>query len=194
MEDAKEFSQNYFNNLKIAIDCLDYKKIQKIAGLLADAYQKDSQIFICGNGGSATTASHFACDLAKGTVKQLEDEQEKRIRVVSLTDNVANMTAIGNDLSYEDIFYQQLRNLVNENDIVIGISASGNSPNVIKAMQYAKRCKAITIGLLGFKTGGKLHDLVDYEITVQDNSYGRVEDVHLALTHLITAYLADLKK
>ena len=102
--------------------------------------------------------------------------------------------ALGNDLSFEDIFVQQLRNLVNKEDVVIGISGSGNSANVIKAIQYAKECGAKTIGFLGFKTGGKLQELVDHEITIQDNHYGRIEDIHLILEHLITNYLFELKK
>jgi len=170
------------------------EKIQKITEILYEAYKSDKQIFIMGNGGSASTASHFACDLGKGTLKNIYDNIEKRFRVVSSTDNIATIMAFGNDLSFKDVFVQQLRNLVNKEDVVIGISASGNSSNVIKAIQYAKKCEAKTIGFLGFKSGGKLQGLVDYEITVQDSHYGRVEDTHLILEHLITNYLAELKK
>jgi len=190
----KEFSKTYFDQLKKTIDNLDLAKIQKITEVIFEAYKNNKQIFILGNGGSASTASHFACDLGKGTLKNIYNNKEKRFRVVSLTDNVATMTAFGNDLSFEDVFCQQLNNLVNKGDIVIGISASGNSANVIKAIQYAKDCGAKTIGFLGFKTGGKLRGLVDYEIIVQDNHYGRIEDIHLILEHLITGCLAKLKK
>lgn len=194
MKNIKEFSKNYFRETNKIIAQLDLEKIQKMAEVIYDAYKNNKQIFIMGNGGSASTASHFACDLGKGTLENVYSDNEKRFRVISLTDNVATLMAFGNDLSFEDVFYQQLRNLVNKGDVVIGISASGNSTNVIKAIQYAKKCGAKTVGFLGFKTGGKLHDLVDYEITVQDNHYGRVEDVHLALQHLITSYLAEMKK
>ena len=146
-----------------------------------------------GDGGSASNASHFACDLGKGTLKRVYDGKEKRFRVISLTDNIVTITAFANDLSFEDIFVQQLHNLIDKGDVVIGISGSGNSPNVIKAIRYAQTCGAKTIGFLGFKTGGKLSKLVDYEITVQDNHYGRIEDIHLALGHLITDNLAELK-
>jgi len=192
--DIKEFSKNYFGQVKRAIDELDLEKIQKIAKKIYYVYKNDKQIFIMGNGGSASTASHFACDLGKGTLKNFYDDQEKRFKAISLTDNVATMMAFANDLCFEDIFVQQLKNLVNPGDIVIGISGSGNSANIIKAIEYAKRCGAKTIGFLGFKTGGKLHDLVDYEITVQDEHYGRSEDIHLMLVHLITDYLTELKK
>jgi D-sedoheptulose 7-phosphate isomerase len=194
MKNIKDFSKNYFNELKKGIDNIDLGKVQKVTEVIFRAYKNNKQIFILGNGGSASTASHFACDLGKGTLRRVYDDEEKRFKVVSLTDNVTTMTAFGNDVSFEDIFYQQLRNFVNPGDVVIGISGSGNSLNVIKAIQYAKKCGATTVGFLGFKTGGKLSQLVDYEITVQDNHYGRIEDIHLMLVHSIAAYLTELKK
>jgi len=192
--DIKGFSKNYFGQVKRVIDELDLEKIQKITEIIYEAYKNNKQVFIMGNGGSASNSSHFACDLGKGTLKNFYNEQEKRFKVISLTDNVATLMAFGNDLSFEDIFVQQLKNLINPGDIVIGISASGNSTNVVKAIEYAKRYGAKTVGFLGFKTGGKLHNLVDYEITVQDEHYGRSEDIHLILIHLITDYLTELKK
>jgi len=190
----KEFSQDYFKKIKEAIDKVDLEKIQKIVEVLFAAYKNNKQIFIMGNGGSASTASHFACDLGKGTLCRVYDEKEKRFRVISLTDNVATIMALGNDLSYEDVFSQQLSNLVNEGDVVIGFSGSGNSKNIIKAIEYAKKQKAITVGFLGFETGGKAKELVDYEITVQEKHYGRIEDIHLMIEHLITSSLAELKR
>lgn len=190
----KNFAEEYFQELNKSLDSLDGEKIQKVIGVIFEAYKKNKQVFILGNGGSASTASHFACDLSKGTLDNVYDDREKRFRAISLTDNVAIATAFSNDLSFEDIFCQQLRNLINKGDVVIGISGSGNSLNVIKAIRYAKKCGAKTIGFLGFKTGGKLRKLVDYEITVQDNHYGRIEDVHLVLAHLISSSLAELKK
>lgn len=193
MKNIKNISQDYLNKVKESLDALDLGKVQKIAEVLFEAYKNDKQIFIIGNGGSASNASHFAGDLRKGTLKNIYDENEGRFRAISLTDNTTIITALGNDLSYENIFSQQLNNLLNKDDVVIGISGSGNSANVINAIQYAKKCGAKTVGLLGFKTGGKLHELVDYEITVQENHYGRIEDVHLLLAHLITSILFELK-
>lgn len=193
-QNIKNFSQNYFKEIKKTINSLDLEKIKEIVKVLFETYKNDKKIFIFGDGGSAATASHFACDLSKGTLGRIYDIKEKRFRVISLTDNVATITALGNDLSFGDIFFQQLVNLVSEGDVVIGISGSGNSTNVIKAIHYAKKCGAKTIGFLGFKTGGKLSKLVDYEITVQDNHYGRIEDIHLMLSHLIANSLAELKK
>lgn len=193
MNNTKNFSNEYLLELKKTIDSLDSAKIQKVIEVLFEAYKNNKQVFILGNGGSASNASHFACDLGKGTLKNVYDMQEKRFRVISLTDNIATIMAFGNDLSFDEIFVQQLRNLINKGDVVIGISGSGNSLNIIKAIRYAKQCKATTIGLLGFKTGGKLAKIVDYEITVQSNHYGRIEDIHLALCHLISDSLAKLK-
>lgn len=190
----KNFTDEYFQKVNKLLSDLDREKIEKIVNVIFEAYKNDKQVFVLGNGGSAATASHFACDLSKGTLGNVYDDKEKRFRAISLTDNVSIATAFGNDLSFEDIFRQQLRNLVSEGDIVIGISGSGNSANVIKAVQYAKDCGAKTVGLLGFKTGGKLKELVDYEVTVQDDNYPRVEDVHLVLAHLISSTLAELKK
>ncbi len=133
-----------------------------------------------GNGGSAATASHFACDLGKETVV----EGRPRFRVLSLNDNVPLMTALSNDFGYHAIFKEQLSNLVNEGDIVIGITGSGNSANVLEAIEYARSRKAITIGLIGFG-GGKLKDLVDEAIVISSTNYGHVESVHLIIEHLI---------
>lgn len=193
-ENIKNYPQEYFKELEKGIVGLDFAKIQKVIEVVFEAYRNNRQVFILGNGGSASTASHFACDLGKGTLQNVYDMKEKRFKVISLTDNVATLMAYGNDLSFDDVFVQQLNNLINEGDVVIGISGSGNSANVIKAIEYAKQCGAKTIGLLGFKTGGKMGGVVDYEITVADNHYGRIEDIHLALCHMISDSLAILKK
>lgn len=194
MDQIKNLPQQYFQDLKKAIDVLNQEKIQKVISVLFKAYQNNKQVFILGNGGSASTASHFACDLGKGTLQNIYDMGEKRFRVISLTDNVATLMAYGNDLSFENVFVQQLNNLINEEDVVIGISGSGNSANVIKAIEYAKKYGAVTVGFLGFRTGGKLGQMVDYDIIVQDDHYGRIEDIHLVLCHLVSDSLAILKK
>jgi D-sedoheptulose 7-phosphate isomerase len=182
------FISNYFEELKKILDKISKKDIEEITNIIYNAYLNDRTIYILGNGGSASTSSHFACDLGKGTLSRVYDQNEKRFKVVSLVDNVATITAYANDLSFEDIFVQQLHNLVKKGDVVMVITGSGNSKNVIKAVKYARECGAITIGLLGFD-GGKVKKLLDKYIIVPSNHYGRIEDTHLILEHLITDYL-----
>lgn len=188
-----DFIRDYFYQLTKEVAEISLKDIKKVALVLFDAYKKDRQIFIFGNGGSATLASHFACDLGKGTLHRVYDQKEKRFRVISMADNVALLTAYANDLGYENIFSQQLKNLVNKGDVVVAITGSGNSPNVLRAIKTAKNRGAITIAFLGFD-GGKLKKMVDYSLHVHSNHYGRIEGIHSVLTHLITAYLTEIKK
>ncbi len=190
--DIKQNARDYLDDLKKAIDSIDLKKVEKVIQILSKAFDEEKQIFVLGNGGSASIASHFAVDLGKGTLQNIYDDVEKRFKVMALTDNVSTITAYANDLGYEDIFAQQLKNLVKKGDVVIGISSSGNSKNVLKAIELAKKEGATTIGLIGFD-GGKLKDLVDESIIVESRHYGRVEDSHLALQHLICAILGELK-
>ena len=191
--DIRNIAKQYFDGLRLALDVIQLDDIQKIVEVLFDAYKNNKKVFILGNGGSASTASHMACDLGKGTLRNVYDHDEKRFQVISLTDNVATMTAFANDLGYDDMFVQQLRNYVQPGDVVIGISGSGNTPNVIKALLYAKQAGATTIGLLGFTTGGSAKDLVDYNITIKSNNYGIVEDLHMMLDHLLTTCLSYMK-
>lgn len=183
----KQFTKTYFNEIKQVLDKMSIEEIKKIAEIIYNAYLKEKHIFIMGNGGSAATASHFACDLGKGTLSPKSKKNIKRFKVISLTDNVAVMTAWSNDLSYDNIFSEQLKNLISKGDVVIGISASGNSPNVLNAIKLAKRHKATTIGLAGFD-GGKLAKISDVSIIAKVNKYDIAEDVHLMLTHIITRY------
>ena len=184
----KKFVTDYFGELKNIFDKMRWKDIEDISNTIYKAYLNERTIFILGNGGSASTASHFACDLGKGTLSKVYDMSEKRFRVVSLTDNAATISAYANDLSFDDIFIQQLRNLVHKGDVVIAITGSGNSKNVVKAMKYGRECGAITIGMLGFD-GGKVKKFLDKYVIVPSNHYGRIEDMHLILEHLITDYL-----
>ncbi|MDO8659058.1 MAG: SIS domain-containing protein [Candidatus Parcubacteria bacterium] len=190
---AKIFIKSYFTEIKRCIDSLDMHAIEFAIDMLAQAYRNDRKVFILGNGGSASASSHMACDLGKGTLQRVYDNTERRLRVISLTDNVAIMTAFANDLSFDDIFVQQLRNLVETDDVVIAISGSGNSRNVVKAVEYAKSCGAKTIGFLGFKTGGKLGKMVDCAIIADSNHYGPIEDVHGILNHVISSWIAKVK-
>ena len=178
--------KTYIANLQAAIDALPMGKIKRIIDLILEAYKADKQVFVIGNGGSASTASHFACDLGKGTIVQ----GKRRLRIMSLTDNVAMMTAWANDLSYDDIFVEQLKNLLNREDLLIGISASGNSKNVLKAIEYANSMDCTTIGLTGFD-GGKLAKLADESIIVDSYDYGPVEDIHLILDHIIRTWIYE---
>lgn len=183
-----EFVKAYIEQLKKEIDTINPEDVKEVVDILFEAWKNDKQVFILGNGGSAATSSHFACDIAKGTLQRVYDDTEKRFRVMSLTDNVAIMTAFGNDLSYDDIFSQQLNHYVKEGDVVIALSGSGNSKNVIKAIELAKKFKAKTIAFLGFD-GGKVKNMADHVVHVKSNHYGRVEDCHDMLHHLVTYYL-----
>jgi len=182
MEGIKE----YIFHLQMAISAIPIERVESIIGSLLMAREDEKQIFIIGNGGSASTASHFACDLGKGTIC----ENGRRFRVISLTDNVALMTAWSNDSSYEEVFKEQLENLLRPGDVIIGISASGNSKNVLNAIEYANSMNCKTIGFAGFG-GGKLAKTVDECIVVESYKYGPVEDIHLILEHIISACIAE---
>ena len=142
-----------------------------------------------GNGGSAATASHFVGDLSKGTIVA----DFPRFKAIALTDNVPNMLAWGNDSSYEDIFVEQLKNLMEPEDVVVGISGSGNSRNVIKAIDYANEKGAITIGLLGYD-GGKLIEIVQESLHVPSFNMQQVEDIHALISHLLTSMIREEQK
>src|ERR1700692_4466665 len=155
--------------------------------LLEEAYHNGHRIFIMGNGGSAATASHFALDLAKNTIIQ----GVPRLKAISLTDHVPLITAWSNDTAYEHIFAEQLANMIEPGDMVIGISASGNSANVINAVKLARRNRAATIGLLGAK-GGKLKDMVDAYVLAPGQNIEQEEDAHMILTHIITRHMREV--
>lgn len=186
----EEKIKSFFDEIRYHIGEIDIEKIQKIADILYIAWKNDRQIFILGNGGSASQASHMAADISKNTFKRVYSPKIKRFRIISLTDNISTLTAYANDVGYEEVFSQQLRNLINEHDILIVITGSGNSQNVLRAVEYAKEKNATIIGLLGFD-GGKVKDKVDYELTVNSNDYGIVESVHPAIHHLIVKYFIN---
>lgn len=186
--------KNYIKELKQCLDHLDLEKIELAIDMLIEAYKNGRTVFILGNGGSASTASHMACDLGKGTLQRIYDNSERRLRVISLTDNAAIMTAFANDLSFDDIFIQQLRNLIETDDLVIVLSGSGNSPNIIKALSYVRECGAKTIGILGFKTGGKAGKMVNCAIITDTNFYGPAEDIQLILDHILASWIAKVKE
>ena len=150
--------------------------------IILDAHARQGHVYVVGNGGSATNATHFACDLSKATIV----EGRTRLRVTSLADNIALLTAWANDTSYEMVFSEQLANLLNPGDVVIAISASGNSPNVVSAIRTARLLGASAVGLVGF-SGGRLLEMVDAAVHVPSHDYGVVEDCHSVLEHAITA-------
>ena len=172
--------ENYVEGLYQCLEELSPQNIEEIADVIFDAYKKGKQIFVMGNGGSATTASHFVNDLKLQTVV----EDKPRVRATSLTDNIAIITALANDIDYSSIFEQQLIGQLDEGDVVIGISASGNSPNVLKAIDFARRNGAVTIGFIGFG-GGKLKELVHKCVVLSSKDYGQVESIHSNLAHII---------
>jgi len=176
--------QQYWSELTDAMQGLSLKHLARVTELLLDCHRRGSTVFILGNGGSAATASHFACDLAKGTRVQ----GLPAYRVVSLNDNVALLTAWANDSSYERIFAEQLAALVRTDDLVILISTSGNSPNVLAAAREAQQAGATTIALTGAR-GGRLAQLVDLAVRVPAQSVEQVEDVHLSVAHSICVAL-----
>jgi D-sedoheptulose 7-phosphate isomerase len=157
-------------------------EIECVIDVILVAYRQQRHIYILGNGGSASTASHFACDLSKATITG----DLPRLRVTSLTDNVALLTAWANDSSYEAVFAEQLANLLDPGDVVVAISASGKSPNALAAIGAARSRGAVTVGMVGF-TGGPLKTMVDVAVHVPSQNYGVVEDCHLVLEHAITA-------
>jgi D-sedoheptulose 7-phosphate isomerase len=181
-----EFIQDYISTLQLTMDQLPDKLIADVIDLLQQARRKGSQVFILGNGGSASTASHFACDLAKNT----RQEGLPHFRVIGLTDNMAMFSALANDEGYENVFSEQLASLVRPGDIVIAISASGNSLNVINATEAAHRYGATVIGFTGFD-GGRLGQMANINIHVNSNIIEHVEDIHLMLEHLIVKTIKE---
>lgn len=190
MVELESIAKNYLLNFKAAAELIDPRDIQEIAQLLLKVHKDKKQIFLLGNGGSASTCSHMAIDFGKGTLVNYYNKNEKRVKVISLTDNVPALTAIGNDLSFDDIFVEQLANFVEQGDVVIGLTGSGNSANIIKALIYAKSRGAVTVGFLGSHHGGRTKDFCDFSITIQSTHQGIIEDLHLSLGHILTDCLS----
>jgi D-sedoheptulose 7-phosphate isomerase len=181
-----EFIQNYISNLQQTMDRLSQPLISEVIYTLQRARMQGSQVFIMGNGGSASTASHFVCDLAKNT----RYDGLPHFRAIGLADNMEIFSAYANDEGYENVFSQQLINLIKPGDIVIAISASGNSKNVLNAVDEARKYGVTTIGFTGFD-GGRLGQMVDIHIHVQSNIIEHVEDIHLMLEHIIVRTIKD---
>ena len=184
----RQHIKNYFGTIKNLLDRLDIGSVENAAKLIELAFYSEKNIYIIGNGGSAATASHIANDFSKG----IKTGTEKNFKVISLTDNIPLITAISNDIGYKYIFVDQLKIFVKENDVVIGISASGNSENVVLALEYAKSKGAMTIAIVGFD-GGQLKRIADVCVHVETakGMYGPVEDIHMIIEHAISNYFID---
>jgi len=178
--------EGYLSGIRQILVRLPVEDIREMVDRLEDARARGKQVFLFGNGGSASTASHLAVDFAKVTIA----DGKPRLKAIALTDNIAMISAWANDLSYDEVFSQQLQTHVEPGDVVIGISTSGTSPNVLNALRVARSMGAATIGLTG-RDGGQMNGVVDLCIKVPDNRTGRIEDVHLMLGHVVTACLAN---
>lgn len=185
-QSGKDYARRYVSYLSEVLRSLDGEAIEKVIEVFQKARSVGKMIFFAGNGGSAATCSHFAEDLAYGTWT----EGKKPFRVLSLADNTAYLTALANDECYENVFVGQLRSLLTNGDVLVAISASGNSPNVVKAVEYANSHGGITIGMVGFD-GGKLKDICRHccHVSTIKGAYGPVEDIHLVLDHIVSTYL-----
>lgn len=177
--------ESYFAELKNTIDMLDDAPIYTAVEALHSARLNEKQIFVMGNGGSASTATHFVCDLNKNT----RTDKLPHFRLIGLTDNMAILAAYANDEGYENVFVKQLANFIRPGDVVVGISASGNSENVLRAIQFANETgENTTIGLTGF-SAGKLGPMAQIHMHVPSDNIEQVEDIHLVLAHLMTTAL-----
>ncbi|MGI8914514.1 MAG: D-sedoheptulose-7-phosphate isomerase [Chloroflexota bacterium] len=176
---------DYLNGIGALVERLPQDQIAGVAEALRDLYRTDSVIFVCGNGGSAATASHFALDLAKGT---RGTGDQRRVRAIALTDSVPMLTAWGNDTEYGQVFSEQLAAWYRPGDGLVAISGSGNSPNVLKAVQYVTEQGGVTCALTGY-AGGKLATLATHSVIVPSDDLEKIEDCHMILCHLYTAYL-----
>lgn len=186
----KTYAESYLNYLKDILDKINLEEVDNFVNILNEARNQEASVFFIGNGGSAATASHFANDIAIGT-----NDYVLPYKAVSLTDNNAIITAIGNDHGYDQIFIRQLKIFGKPNDVLVGISASGNSQNIINAFNYATEIEMHTIAITAFD-GGKMKDISknNIHIPTEINEYGPAEDVHMILDHLVSNYLMRFVK
>ena len=181
-----DFPSHYKTELLKAVETIDLEKVSQAIEWFKEARAQSRHIFVCGNGGSASTASHFACDMVKGA----SYNRKQRFRIMALTDQLPTLTAYANDVSYDCVFVEQLRNFAQSGDLVMALSGSGNSPNVIRAIEYANSIGCRTIALTG-RDGGKLGPLAQLNIQVAAPHMGRIEDGHMIACHMIGYYFMD---
>ena len=175
----------YFDRLKVTIDKISKSDLSDLMNVLVDAKESEKQIFIMGNGGSSATASHYVCDFNKG----ISMNQDKKFKFICLNDNIPSLMAYANDLSFEDIFVEQLKSFYQKGDIVIGISGSGNSMNVLKAIDYANEDGGVTVGLTGY-WGGKLIEMARHNVHIPIDDMQIAEDLHMVLDHCMMKILS----
>jgi len=187
---TNNFIKNYKINLISTLNKINDNAILQLSNMLINARNKYKTIFIMGNGGSAATASHFVGDLSKGALV----ENKPRFKAIGLTDNIPNITQWGNDINYESIFVEQLKNLLEIDDIVIGISGSGESKNVINAIKYANSIGAYTISITGYSEDNTLNKISKYHIHIPCDTMQVVEDLHMIIEHMITLMIHEEKK
>jgi D-sedoheptulose 7-phosphate isomerase len=180
------FPHEYKTKLLSALDTIDLDAVDRIIEVLGRARNEDRQIFLCGNGGSAATANHFACDIVKGA----SYGRKKRFRIMALSEQIPTMTAYSNDVGYESVFVEPLKNFARPDDVLIAISASGNSPNILRALEYANEVGCYTISLTGF-SGGKAGPLARLNMNVSDDHMGRIEDGHMIALHMVCYHFMD---
>ncbi|HYZ87416.1 MAG TPA: SIS domain-containing protein [Bryobacteraceae bacterium] len=183
------FVEQYRNELQSTLNQVDASKVQTIIEWFKDARANGRNIFVCGNGGSASTASHFVCDMVKGASFQ----KANRFRITALTDNLPAITAYSNDVSYDVVFVEQLKNFAKPGDVVMAISGSGNSPNVLRAVEYANSIGCKTVALTG-RDGGKLGPLANLQVQVPVQHMGRIEDAHMVVCHMVAYYFMDTER
>ena len=182
-----DWMSDYVARQKAALESIDLAAVGRLVERLKRAVAEDRQVFVFGNGGSAANASHFATDLGKGA----SDKIGKRFRVMSINDNVSWITALGNDYAYEDVYVRQLENYARPGDFVLVMSVSGNSPNVVKAVEWARKNGAFTAALVGAKRG-RLAEIADEAIVIDSPHYGRAEDAHMAICHMLCYAFMEL--
>lgn len=181
-----EMLENYRNEEIEVIKNLDLESVNEVMNLLEKTRLNGNRIFICGNGGSAATASHYCCDFNKG----VSEKQDKKFNFECLNDNIPTMMAVANDISYDEVFRFPLKNKMKKDDIFIGISGSGNSKNVVNALEYAKSVGGKTIAIVGYD-GGKMKQMADYCIHVNINNMQISEDLHMMLDHMMMWVLSS---
>lgn len=184
----ESFVDQYISRQVSALRSIKKEDVAKVVLLFRDALENDRQIFVCGNGGSAANASHFVTDLGKGS----SDKTYRRFRCLALNDNVSWITALGNDYDYSEIFSRQIMNLARRGDLLLVMSVSGSSPNLVKVVDWAKSNGCTTIALVGGKKG-RLAEMADHVLVVDDTHYGRVEDAHMGICHMIAYAFMEIE-
>ena len=183
-EEISSFADDYFDRITKASNLVDRDKLVQAADVLERTYKENQTLYVCGNGGSAATAGTFVCD----HTKLVQTDTSLTARVVSLSGNMSMLTAIANDLSYDDVFLFQLKTLANSGDVLLAISASGNSENIVNAATWARKNQMKVIAFTGFE-GGRMASLATVHLHVEADNYGIIEDVHQSLMHMLAQYI-----